>query len=315
VSVDSIVPAQLAMGCAHLGEATSGVSWSKNVAMVRTAVEGGIDAFDTADAYMNGTSERLLGRALRGQPNATIFTKAGYLFRPRSALEARARFLAGPIVRRLGGGAVAAVTKGEDKFVRQDFSPEYLTKAVTSSLRRLGVGRIDLLQLHAPRAVDPDPVLEWARNEVDGGRIARLGVAVEDVAEAMAWVGRRGIDSVQLPFSVFDAATALPIIDRARASGTAVIARGVLGGGRLDRSNDEAARRMTAALDELAAQCGRSRRDLAVGFARSQPGVDVVVVGLRLPHHVTDLVALARRGPLGHDEVAAVRAIVHDQRP
>ena len=44
--------------------------------------------FDTADAYVSGTSERLIGQAFRRRRDqVSIATKAGYLFRERSALE------------------------------------------------------------------------------------------------------------------------------------------------------------------------------------------------------------------------------------
>lgn len=306
--------ADVGMGCARLGEAIKGVSWRENVAMVRAALAGGVTHLDTADAYTNGTSERLIGRATRGSPHAHIATKAGYLFRPRSELEARARLLIGPLLERVGRRTVTSVTQGERKYADQDFSAEYLRSAVEASLKRLRRDHIDLFQLHAPRQADIAAVSALAGELIRDGSIRRFGIAVEDVAEAERWIETDVIDSVQVPFSVFDPVSATPVIERARARGTSVIARSVLGTGLLWQAptgapspHDE----LIAELNEVARDSGRTARDLALGYARAHPGVDVVLVGIRLPQHLSDLLESVRRPPLPDDVVDRVRVAVN----
>ncbi|MGA7088187.1 MAG: aldo/keto reductase [Candidatus Dormiibacterota bacterium] len=92
---------------------------------VDTALDRGINLFDTADIYGSGESERLLGRALRERRGeAIIATKFGM---PRG---------------------------GEDPEQRRG-TPAYIRDAVESSLRRLDVDVIDLYQMHQPDPATP----------------------------------------------------------------------------------------------------------------------------------------------------------------
>src|ERR1700720_335281 len=88
------------------------------IRVLRRAVDLGINFIDTADSYGPEVSERLIAEALKPYPpGLVIATKAG-LVRP-----------------------------GPDRW-KEDGRPEHLRSACEGSLRRLGVERIDLLQLH-----------------------------------------------------------------------------------------------------------------------------------------------------------------------
>ena len=230
--------ARLGVGCARMGEATGGVSWRRSVRVLREAAEGGVTYFDTADAYTSGTSERLIGDAFRGRrrDDVVIATKAGYLFRERSLAEARARFLAGPVLRRLGRGMVDSATSDEGKFAAQDFSPDTLRTALDKSLQRLRTDHVDVWQLHAPRGVDIDSVMELVADLTAAGKIRRFGIGVEQLSEVDPWLEVPGLQSIQLPFSVLDRSAA-SIIAAARDRGVSIVARSVLGGGSIARSN------------------------------------------------------------------------------
>ncbi len=91
------------------------------VAVLRRAAELGVDFFDTADSYGPYVAEELLREALHPYDGLTIATKAGFL--------------------RTGPAKWVACGR-----------PEYLRQECEMSLRRLGVERIDLFQLHR---VDP----------------------------------------------------------------------------------------------------------------------------------------------------------------
>src|SRR4051812_9318058 len=79
---------RLGFGCVNLGSAGGGRSVRSDVRLVREALDLGVRTFDTADAYGKGTSERILGRALRGRrDDAFVATKGGYLFRERTGPE------------------------------------------------------------------------------------------------------------------------------------------------------------------------------------------------------------------------------------
>jgi len=117
-------------------------------ALLRRVVELGIDMIDTADSYGPEVSENLIREALHPYPDGlTIATKAG--------LE----------------------RTGPSQWPRNG-RPEHLREAVHGSLRRLGVERIDLLQLHA---VGPDVPFEESLGALidlrDEGKIHLLGLS------------------------------------------------------------------------------------------------------------------------------------------
>ncbi|MDN5748436.1 MAG: aldo/keto reductase [Pseudonocardia sp.] len=152
------------------------------VAVLRRAAELGTDLFDTADSYGPEVAEGLLRTALRGgsgdpYEGLTIATKAGLL-------------RTGPAEWHPCG------------------RPEYLRQQCELSLRRLGVERIDLFQLHrvdpAVPADDQFGVLAALREE---GKVAAVGlseVSVEEIEQARAVVD---VASVQNRYNLVDRAS------------------------------------------------------------------------------------------------------------
>lgn len=123
------------------------------IAVLRRAVELGVDFIDTADAYGPFVSEELIAQALYPYEGVSVATKGGFV--------------------RPGPGEWEAVGR-----------PGYLRQCVEMSLRRLRVDTIDLYQLHR---IDPlEPVadqlgaLDAMRRE---GKIARIGLSEVSVAE------------------------------------------------------------------------------------------------------------------------------------
>ncbi len=128
------------------------------VRVVRRAVELGVDLIDTADSYGPEVSEDIIREALHPYPDGlTIATKAG--------------------LTRSGPDVWAPVGR-----------PEYLRQECEMSLRRLGLDRIDLFQLHR---IDPKvPAAEQfglLAELVAEGKVGAVGlseVSVEDIAAA-----------------------------------------------------------------------------------------------------------------------------------
>ncbi|HEX4815792.1 MAG TPA: aldo/keto reductase [Nonomuraea sp.] len=133
--------------------------------VLRRAVELGVDLIDTADSYGPYVNEEIIRAALHPYPERLLIaTKAGFV--------------------RTGPGEWYAVGR-----------PEYLRQEVEMSLRRLGLDRIDLLQLHR---IDPQVPLEDQVGELkalrDEGKIGHVGlseVSVEELERA-----RRVVDIV-----------------------------------------------------------------------------------------------------------------------
>jgi pyridoxine 4-dehydrogenase len=144
-------------------------------AVLRRAVELGVTLIDTADSYGPEVSERLIAEALRPYPpGLLIATKGGY------ARPGRGRW-------------------------RPNGHPEHLRQACEGSLRRLGIDRIDLYQLHT---VDPGVPLEesvGALAELQSeGKIRHVGlsnVSVEQIERAGKVVQ---IASVQDRYNIAD---------------------------------------------------------------------------------------------------------------
>jgi aryl-alcohol dehydrogenase-like predicted oxidoreductase len=130
------------------------------LAVLRAAVEGGVDFIDTADSYGPVVSEQLIAEALHPYPEGLVIaTKAGFT--------------------RTGPGEWVEVGR-----------PAYLKQQVELSLRNLRVDRIDLIQLHR---VDPEVPLEdqvGAFAELQGqGKVRHIGlseVSVQQLEQARA---------------------------------------------------------------------------------------------------------------------------------
>jgi aryl-alcohol dehydrogenase-like predicted oxidoreductase len=294
---------RLGLGCTRLGSASGG-GWRASVRLVHAAFDSDVRFFDTADAYGAGSSERVLGRALSGRrASVTIATKGGYRFSERGPVRAWVRSSGASAIRRLrrprpGSGAA---TRGSG-YAEQDFSTGYLTTALEGSLRRLRTDHVDLYQLHGPRGVAADEIADWAERMVADGKIGGLGVGAEDLDQARTWLSCAAVSSVQVPFGLLDPDAAHDVIPTAHRSGRTVIVRGVLGAGLLGAADageahvDKAP--LIGALRSLAADAGSTMLALAIGFVRSRPDVDVMLVGTTSTEHLGAVVTMMAAGDL-----------------
>jgi aryl-alcohol dehydrogenase-like predicted oxidoreductase len=125
-------------------------------ALLRRAVELGVQLIDTADSYGPGVSEELIAEALSPYDGLLIATKGGF--------------------ERTGPSRRSA--KGELTGWTPNGRPEHLRSACEGSLRRLELDRIDLYQLHTP-----DPAVPYVesigalRDLQSEGKIRHIGVS------------------------------------------------------------------------------------------------------------------------------------------
>src|SRR5580765_3849740 len=133
------------------------VDESDAVGIVRRAFELGINLFDTADVYVRGGAERVLGKALRELPREQIVI----------ATKCMGRVWDGP----LGAG----------------LSRKHIFDAMDQSLRRLGVDYVDLYQAHAPDKDTPiEETLEAFEDLVRAGKTRYVGFSNFDRDPALA---------------------------------------------------------------------------------------------------------------------------------
>jgi aryl-alcohol dehydrogenase-like predicted oxidoreductase len=139
----------IGLGCMGLSHGYGpAVSQQDGIALIRAAVDLGITFFDTAQVYGPFTNEELVGEALAPvREQVVIATKFGFSF-------------------------------DGSRSTGLDSRPEHIKATVEDSLRRLGVGKIDLLYQHR---VDPDmPIEEVAgavKDLIAAGKVGHFGLS------------------------------------------------------------------------------------------------------------------------------------------
>jgi aryl-alcohol dehydrogenase-like predicted oxidoreductase len=264
---------------------------AQSVAAIRRAVHEGINWIDTAAVYGLGHSEEIVGRALTGYTRDEVFvcTKCGRKTRP-------------------------------DGSPYGDLRPESIRAECEASLRRLGVERLDLYQIHWP---DPDsgtPLEEsWSTMAqlVDEGKVRWIGVSNFDVDRLERCEAIRHVDSLQPPLSLLQRHALRTVIPWAADHQTGVIvyspmASGLLSGtfdhARLENlpSDDMRLRRAEFAepslsgnlalverLRTLGDDLGCSVAELAIAWTLAQEGVTGAIVGARRPDQVDGWIGAA----------------------
>jgi aryl-alcohol dehydrogenase-like predicted oxidoreductase len=254
----------------------------ESIAAIRRAVDEGINWIDTAAVYGLGHSEEIVGQALKSYATGSdvfVCTKCGRKTRA-------------------------------DGTPFGDLRPRSIRAECEASLRRLGVERLDLYQIHWP---DPDgetPLEEsWSAMAqlVDEGKVRWIGVSNFDVDQLERCEAIRHVDSLQPPLSMVQRRAQRDVIPWAAARQTGVIvyspmASGLLSGS-LDRhrlenlpsddmrlgrpefaepwlsKNLALVERLRAIADEL----GCAVAELAVAWTLAQDGVTGAIVGARRP--------------------------------
>ena len=173
------------------------------IAVLRRAVELGVNFIDTADSYGPNVSEELIAEALAPYPKDLVIATKGGWNRP-----------------------------GPNQWTH-DASPAHLREALEGSLKRLRLDRIDVYQLHAPDPVVPlDSSIETLANMQSEGKIrlvALSNVTVEHIERARKIVP---IVSVQNRYSFADREWD-NVVDYCERSGIAFIPWFPLGAGRV----------------------------------------------------------------------------------
>lgn len=244
------------------------------VRLVHRALDLGVTLFDTAPGYSRGEAEPRLGRALKGRDvsSLVIATKVGTFH--------------------AGGGRTG-----------RDFSPAAITASVESSLRRLGLERLALVQLHGPAAAELNDDLFAALESLRArGLAAAFGANSFDPAVIAAIIAAPGLDVVMLDYNVLRPERGA-LIDAAAARGKGVLAGMPLAMGHVDgqirkvrglRDLWYAARALKNHREELALAErfaflrrleGMSAAQAALAYVLEHPGVSAAVTGTtRLAH-------------------------------
>ncbi|BCW20887.1 oxidoreductase [Arthrobacter sp. NtRootA9] len=194
-------------------------------AVVRRAVELGVDFIDTADSYGPNISEEIIAEALHPyQEGLKIATKVGF------------------------------ARTGPNKWVPVG-RPEYLRQQTELSLRKLKVDSIDLLQLHRidPK-VDPEEQFGVLRELQDEGKVQALGLSQVSVAELKAAGRHFTVSTVQNRYNLTDRSSE-DVLRYSEENGIGFIPWAPISAGELARPGgplDEAAKRLGATTSQVA---------------------------------------------------------------
>ncbi|HVU28210.1 MAG TPA: aldo/keto reductase [Verrucomicrobiae bacterium] len=194
---------EISFGAWAIGGAWGNVDDKESLAALHTALDGGVNFFDTADVYGDGRSERLLAKLKRERMEKFyIATKAG---------------------RRL------------PKQIPEGYNRKNLTSWIERSLKNLETDALDLLQLHCPptEVYYLPEVFGILDDLVKAGKLRHYGVSVEKVEEALKAIEFPNVQSVQIIFNIFRQRLADFFFEQARQRKVGILARVPLASGLL----------------------------------------------------------------------------------
>ena len=301
---------RLCLGCMSYGVPERGPHpWSLGEAesrpFLRRALDLGINFFDTANVYSDGTSEEIVGRALED-------------FAPRDEI-----VLATKVHGRMHKGPNGA-----------GLSRKAILSEIDHSLRRLGTDYVDLYQIHRFDPHTPlEETLEALHDVVKAGKARYIGASsmyAWQFARALHLSERHGwtrFVSMQNYVNLLYREEEREMLPLCRAEGIAVMPWSPMARGRLTRDWDqgsaraetdafgrslyaktgEADRKVVEAVAAVAAARGVPRAQVALAWVLQQPGVSSPIVGATKLEHLDDAVAaLSLR--LSPEECAALEA-------
>ena len=285
---------RVCLGCMTYGVPDRGAHpWSldeeKSRPFIKRALELGINFFDTANAYSDGTSEEIVGRALRDfarREEIVIATKVFYPMRE------------GPNSRGL--------------------SRKSIMTEIDASLRRLGTDYVDLYQIHRWDKHTPiEETLAALHDVIKAGKARYIGASsmyAWQFSQAQYTARQNGwtpFASMQNHYNLLYREEEREMMPLCAAEGVGVIPWSPLARGRLTRDWNETTNRMesdefgktlyaaTADADrkivervtEVAAKRGVPQAQVALAWLDQNPFVTAPIVGASEPHHLDDAVA------------------------
>ena len=192
---------EIGLGCWQLGGDFGPLTEATAHEILQAAVDSGITFFDTANVYGAGRSESLIGEFLKQTNNA-----------------------------------IRVATKyGRGDVYPDGYSLDSMRQAVDAARERLGVDRLDLLQLHCvPTAVlQAGEIFDWLRTLKDEGAIEHFGASVESDDQALLCLKQEGLLSLQIIFNVLRQKPMIEVLPQAEAQGVGIIVRLPLASGLL----------------------------------------------------------------------------------
>jgi pyridoxine 4-dehydrogenase len=239
------------------------------LAVLRRAVELGVDLVDTADSYGPFVSEDLIREALHPYGDVVVATKGGL------------------------------TRQGPDDW-RTVGHPDYLHQCVEMSLRRLGVETIDLWQLHRiGKDVPAEEQFGRMKELQEAGKIRHLGLSEVTVEELEAARGTIEVVSVQNRYNLLDRGSQ-DVLDHCEAHGIGFIPWFPIAAARLADGD--------GALAEVAEETGATPAQVSLAWLLHVSPVMLPIPGTGSVAHLEENVAAAEL-ELSDEQVARLTAM------
>lgn len=300
---------RLCLGCMTFGEPDRGRhAWTLPEAssrpLIQQALDAGINFFDTANSYSDGSSEEIVGRALKAFARREEIVVATKVYFPLSNLS-------------------------------QGLSRKNIMQSIDDSLKRLDMEYVDLLQIHRWDYETPlEETLEALNDVVKAGKARYIGASsmhAWQFAKAVYTQRQHGwapFVSMQDQYNLIQREEEREMHPLCQAENIAVLPWSPLARGRLTRPWGEATARTTSdeygktlysateendaaiaqRVEAIAAQKGVSRAQVALAWLLHKPAVTAPIIGASRAEQLADLVK-AVEVDLSAEEIAELETV------
>ncbi|MGK9173906.1 aldo/keto reductase [Yokenella regensburgei] len=281
---------RLCLGCMTFGEPDRGNhAWTlpeeSSRLLIQHALNGGINFFDTANSYSDGSSEEIVGRALRDFARRDEVVVATKVYYPSGTL-----------------------TEG--------LSRAQILRSIDDSLTRLGMDYVDLLQIHRWDYNTPiEETLDALNEVVKSGKARYIGASsmhASQFAQALELQKQHGwaqFVTMQNHYNLIYREEERDMLPLCYQEGIAVIPWSPLARGRLTRpwgettarlvsdevgrnlynEHDENDAQIAERLESIADETGATRAQVALAWLLSKPGVAAPIIGASREEQLEEL--------------------------
>ncbi|MFU2318648.1 aldo/keto reductase [Rahnella sp. PCH160] len=282
---------RLCLGCMTFGEPDRGThAWTlpeeSSRPIIKQALEAGINFFDTANSYSDGSSEEIVGRALKDFAKRDEIVVATKVYHAITGLE-------------------------------QGLSRASIMQSVDDSLRRLGMEYVDLLQIHRWDYETPiEETLEALNDVVKAGKARFIGASsmhahqFKQALDVSAQNGWASFVSMQDQYNLIQREEENEMYPLCQERGIAVLPWSPLARGKLTRpwgettarsvsdnfaktlydATDEADGKIAERVGKIAEDHGVPRAQIALAWILSKQVVTAPIIGASRPAHLADAI-------------------------
>ncbi len=292
----------------------SGSDDAESLASLQRSVDLGCNFFDTAWAYGEGHSEKLLGKLVRANPSKRLYVATKI---PPKNMQWPSR---------------------REYTLDDCFPPEHVAEYVHASLRNLGLEQIDLIQFHTweDAWIQSDKWLKGLDEFRRQGLIQAVGISIN---RWESWNGLQAVrtglvDAVQAIYNIFDQSPEDELFPACKEKDVAVIARVPFDEGALTGTLTKGSRwpvgdwrnsyfvpeNLNATVDRVEAikavvPVGTTLAETALRFILMNPAVSVTIPGMRKIRNLEANVTASEAGPLDPELYSQLRKHRWDRTP